>query len=300
MIYDLIIVGAGPAGMTAAIYALRSNKKVLILEKEGIGGQMASSPLIENYPGYKAISGSELANNLYEQVINLGGELEVEEVLSIVPGKIKKVKTDMGEYEAKAIILATGAKYRRLGLEKEEELIGNGISFCVACDGAFYKDKVVAVIGGGNSAVINAIALSDICKKVYVIQNLADLTAEEALSQKLKEKENVEIVYNSLVIELHGEENLTGITIKAENETNRNIELDGMFISIGLEAQNEFVKNAIKLNDYGYIESNDNCETNEEGIYVAGDCKSKRIRQITTATADGSISAINAISYLNQ
>lgn len=305
MIYDLIIVGAGPAGMTAAIYALRSNKKVLILEKEGIGGQMSSSPLIENYPGYKAISGSDLANNLYEQVIDLGGDLEIEEVLKITPGEIKKVTTDMGTYEAKTIIIATGAKYRRLGLEKEEDLIGNGISFCVACDGAFYKNKEVAVIGGGNSAVINALALSDICKKVYVIQNLSDLTAEATLSEKLKSKENVEITYNALVKELKGEENLTGIIIEEENnkETNKKekeIKLDGMFISIGLEAQNEFLKEEITLNSYGYIESNDNCETNEQGIYVAGDCRSKKIRQITTATSDGSISAINAITYLNK
>ncbi len=300
MIYDVIILGAGPAGMTAAIYALRSNKKVLILEKETIGGQMSSSPLIENYPGYKGISGSKLANELYDQVINLGGELEIEEVLKITPGEIKTVTTDMGTHQAKTIIIATGAKYRRLGLEKEEEFIGNGISFCVACDGAFYKNKEVAIIGGGNSAVINALALSDICKKVYVIQNLSDLTAEATLSEKLKSKENVEITYNALVKELKGEDNLTGIIIKDENNKETELKLDGMFISIGLEAQNDFVKDEITLNSYGYIESNNDCETNQKGIYVAGDCRSKKIRQITTATADGSISAINAISYLNK
>ena len=187
MIYDIIIVGAGPAGLTAAIYALRSDKKVLVLEKETIGGQMSSSPLIENYPGFLSISGSELANNLYSQVIELGGEVELEEVVRIEYGEVKTVTTDMGKYETKSIIFATGAKYRRLGLEKEEEFIGNGISFCVACDGAFYKDKTVAVIGGGNSAIINAITLSDICKKVYVVQNLDKLSAEVSLINKLNE-----------------------------------------------------------------------------------------------------------------
>lgn len=300
MIYDIIIVGAGPAGLTAAIYALRSNKKVLVLEKETIGGQMSSSPLIENYPGFLSISGSELANNLYSQVIELGGEVELEEVLSIEFGEVKTVTTDMGKYETKSIIFATGAKYRRLGLEKEEEFIGNGISFCVACDGAFYKDKTVAVIGGGNSAVINAITLSDICKKVYVVQNLDKLSAEASLINKLNAKENAEVIYNATVQELIGDNNLSAISIVVNKTEKRELAIDGIFVSIGLLPQNDFIKDDITLDEHGYIKSDTECTTNLEGVFVAGDCRTKNVRQITTATADGSIAAINAVKYLNK
>ena len=292
--FDIIIIGAGPAGLTAGIYALRANKKIKILEKEGIGGQMASSPLIENYPGIKSISGSELANNLYEQVISLGGDVELETVTKIIPGKIKKVITEDNEYETKAVIIAVGAKYRLIGLENEEDFIGNGISFCVACDGAFYKDKIVAVIGGGNSAIINALSLSDICKKVIVIQNLSDLTGEKILGDKLKNKQNVEIIYDAVVTKLNGTDELKSIEIN----NNQTITIDGMFISIGQVPQNDFVKDMLELNDYNYIESND-CITKLEGIFVAGDCRSKMVRQITTATNDGTIAAISAIKYID-
>ena len=299
MIYDVIIVGAGPAGMTSAIYALRANKKVLVLEKETIGGQMSSSPLIENYPGFLSISGSELANNLYNQVIELGGEIEIEEVLSVKFDEIKTVTTDMGEYQAKSIIFATGSKFRTLGLDREEEFIGNGISFCVACDGAFYKDKVVAVVGGGNSAIINAITLSDLCSKVYVIQNIDKLSAEANLVDKLNSKENVEVIYNASVKELVGGHSLTGLNLLVNESEERTLEIDGMFVAIGLVSQNDFIKDDINMDKYGYIDSNNECETNLEGVFVAGDCRSKRIRQITTATSDGSVAAINAIKFLN-
>ena len=245
-IYDIAILGGGPGGMTAAIYAARSNKKVLIIEKETIGGQMASSPLIENYPGFTSISGSELANNMYDQVCNLGVDIELEEVTSIVDGETKKVITDCNEYETKTVIIATGSKYRLLGLENEENLIGKGIHFCTACDGIFFKDKIVAVVGGGNSAVINAITLADICKKVYVIQNLEKLTCESILESNLREKNNVEIITSSVVTKLVGEDSLEGIFINT-NGNEEEITLDGMFISIGLTPQSEFVNKLIKL-----------------------------------------------------
>lgn len=297
MKYDIIIIGCGPAGMTSAIYALRSGKSVLILEKESIGGQIASSPLVENYPGYSSISGAELSNNLYEQVINLGGEIALEEVIEIKVGKEKEVITTDNTYSASAIIIATGAKHRLLGLPNEKELIGNGIHFCVSCDGAFYKDKTVCVIGGGNSAVINALTLSDICKKVIVIQNLSDLTAEKKLASKLKEKQNVEIHYNSKVKEIIGEDELKSIII--ENALEQEIEIDGMFISIGLVPESNFIKNLIKVNNYNYIESDNSCNTNIEGIFVAGDVRSKKVRQLTTAVNDGTIAAIEAMEYID-
>jgi len=280
--------------MTSAIYLARANKKVLILEKETIGGQMASSPLIENYPGYSSISGSELANNMFEQLSNLGVEIELEEVVEIKDGEIKKVITEDNTYEAKSIIIATGCKYRLLGLDNEEDLIGKGIHFCVACDGAFYKDKTVAVIGGGNSAVINAITLSDLCKKVYLIQNLDYLTAEPILIDKIKGKQNVEIILSSVVTKINGEDELESININNSDE----IKIDGMFISIGLIPQSDFVKDLLSINKYGYIESND-CVTALKGIFVAGDCRDKKVRQVTVATSDGTVAATSAIEYLN-
>lgn len=293
--YDLIIIGAGPAGLTSALYALRANKKVLIIEKESIGGQMASSPLIENYPGFDSISGAELSNNMFNQLSNFDFDIEIEEVIKIIPGKVKKVITTDNSYETKSIIIATGSKYRLLGIDNEENLIGKGIHFCVACDGAFYKDKVVSVIGGGNSAVINAITLSDICKKVYVIQNIDKLTAEEILIDKLNTKDNVEIILNSKVLKIIGEEELQQIDI--ENNEIKNIKLDGMFISIGLNPATDIFKDILKLNNYGYIESN-NCTTELEGVFVAGDCRDKKVRQITVATSDGTIASQEALKYL--
>ena len=293
--YDTIIIGAGPAGLTAAIYLLRASKKVLIIEKESIGGQISSSPLVENYPGFIKISGSELSNNLFEQVTNLNGEFTIEEVKKIT--KDKKVITDETTYQAKSIIIATGCKHRRLNIENEEDLIGNGVHFCVSCDGAFYKDKTVVVVGGGNSAIINALSLSDICKKVYIIQNLDHLTAEKKLIEQLDNKNNIEIILSSILTKYHTlNEELTKVTIKTKEE--KEIKTDGVFLSIGLIPANEIFKDIITLDQYGYIES-ENMKTNIEGIFVAGDCRTKSVRQVTTATSDGTIAAINAITYLN-
>lgn len=294
--YDIIIVGCGPAGLTAAIYALRANKKILILEKDNIGGQITSSLKVENFPGFKQISGNDLMNNLYEQAIDLGCEINIEEVIKIKDGKIKTVITDENEYETKSLIIATGCKNRLLGIDREEEFIGNGISFCVACDGAFYKDKVVAVIGGGNSAVINALSLSEICKKVYLIQNLDFLTAEDMLKERIKEKNNIEIMYNSKVVKLIGDDELKSIEVSGKED--KIIAIDGMFISIGQIPQNDIFKGIIDLNEQNYIKSIE-CLTNKEGIFVAGDCREKKIRQLTTAVGDGTIAALEAIDYLN-
>lgn len=295
--YDVIIVGAGPAGMSAAIYLKRANKNVLILEKETIGGQMSSSPLVENYPGCISMSGACIANNMFTQVEELGIDFELEEVTSIKQeGNIKKVITTDNEYTSKAVIIATGAKYRLLGLDNEENLIGNGIHFCVACDGAFYKDKTVAVIGGGNSGVINAITLCDLCKKVYLIQNLNELTAEKKLQEQLTKKENIEILTNTKIKEIIGNETLEGLIIES-NKEDKKLDIDGMFISIGLVPQNDFIKDLIDLDSYNYIKSDDTT-TNIEGVFATGDCRTKKFRQITTAVNDGTIAALLAAEYL--
>ena len=295
--YDSIIIGAGPAGMTAAIYLARANKKVLIIEKETIGGQISSSPLVENYPGYEGISGSVLANNMYNQVDKLGVDIELDEVTDIIPGKLHTVKTLDNDFKTRTVIIATGVKYRLLGLENEIELIGNGIHFCVSCDGAFYKGKHVAVIGGGNTGIINALALADMCEKVYLIQDKDKLTGEKILQDKLKQKVNVEVITNSVVSKIIGDDKLEKIIIKNGKKENE-IVVDGMFISIGLMPQSDFLKGIIDLDKFNYAVSFDT-KTKIDGIFVAGDIRTKPFRQITTAVNDGTTSALYALEYLD-
>ena len=295
--YDSIIIGAGPAGMTAAIYLARANKKVLIIEKETIGGQISSSPLVENYPGYEGISGSVLANNMYNQVDKLGVDIELDEVTDIIPGELHTVKTLDNEFKARTVIIATGVKYRLLGLENEIELIGNGIHFCVSCDGAFYKGKHVAVIGGGNTGIINALALADMCEKVYLIQDKDKLTGEKILQDKLKQKDNVEVITNSGVSKIIGDDKLKKIIIKNGEKENEFV-IDGMFISIGLMPQSDFLKGIIDLDKFNYAVSLDT-KTKIDGIFVAGDIRTKPFRQITTAVNDGTTSALYALEYLD-
>ena len=295
--YDSIIIGAGPAGMTAAIYLARANKKVLIIEKETIGGQISSSPLVENYPGYEGISGSVLANNMYNQVDKLGVDIELDEVTDIIPGELHTVKTVDNEFKTRTVIIATGVKYRLLGLENEIELIGNGIHFCVSCDGAFYKGKHVAVVGGGNTGIINALALADMCEKVYLIQDKDKLTGEKILQDKLKQKVNVEVITNSVVSKIIGDDKLEKIIIKNGKKENEII-VDGMFISIGLMPQSDFLKGIIDLDKFNYAVSFDT-KTKIDGIFVAGDIRTKPFRQITTAVNDGTTSALYALEYLD-
>ena len=298
--YDIIVVGGGPAGLTAALYARRANKNVLIIEKATFGGQITYSPKVENIPGFISLTGNEFAEKLVEQVLEQGADVEMAEVLSITDGEVKKVITDSGEYEAKTVIIATGAKHRMLGLPNEEKFVGEGISFCAVCDGAFYKDKTVAVIGGGNSALQEAILLSDLAKKVYVVQNLDRLTGEVKLAEQLEGKANVEIILGTVVDSLIGENTLEGINVKkVSDDSITSLSLDGMFIAIGLIPQNDIFKNLLALNDYGYADSKEDCLTKTNGVFVAGDCRSKRIRQVATAAADGAIAALAACDYID-
>ncbi len=297
MIYDIIVIGGGPAGLTAAIYARRANKSVLVMEKGSFGGQITSSPKVENIPGFLSVSGNEFAEKLMEQAMELGAEVECIEVLSVENGDIKRVVTDEGEFSAKAVILATGTKHRLLGLEREEDFIGNGISFCAVCDGAFYAGKTVAVIGGGNSALQEAILLSQGCEKVYLIQNLDCFTGEEKLVEEIKSIPNITPIMGAVVAELLGEEALTGIKIK-RGDAYEELAIDGMFTAIGLIPQNEIFSSLVKLNAYGYVDADESCVTSANGIFVAGDCRSKQIRQVATAASDGAVAALAACSYL--
>ena len=296
--YDIIIVGGGPAGLTAALYACRANKSVLVIEKGSFGGQITFSPKVENIPGFAEVTGNEFAEKLVEQVLGQEAEVECAEVLEIKNGDIKTVITDSGEFTAKSVIIATGAKHRLLGLENEENLIGEGISFCAVCDGAFYENKTVAVIGGGNSALQEAILLSDLASKVYVVQNLQFLTGEQKLVDKLSAKENIEIILGHTVEKLIGDSELEGIEIKstATNETTA-LTLDGMFVAIGLVPQNDIFKNLVDLDQRGYIIADEFCKTSADGIFVAGDCRTKTIRQVITAAGDGAVAALAACDY---
>ena len=299
MVYDIIIIGGGPAGLTAALYAKRADKSVLVIEKSTFGGQITFSPKVENIPGFISLSGNEFAEKLVEQVINAGADVEMCEVLSVKNGDIKTVVTDGGEFEGKSLIIATGAKHRLLGLENEEKLIGNGISFCAVCDGAFYKGKTVAVIGGGNSALVEAILLSDLVQKLYVVQNLGFLTGESKLVEQLNSKPNVEVILNTVVDSLIGEDELKGITIKNIDGKVTDLMLDGMFVAVGLVPQNDFVSGIVNLDDRGYVTAKEDALTNAKGIFVAGDCRTKSIRQVTTAASDGAIAALAACDYLD-
>lgn len=296
--YDIIVIGGGPAGLTAAIYALRADKKVLVIEKETFGGQITFSPKVENIPGFVSLSGNEFAEKLVEQALEQGAEVESLEVLSIENGDIKKVITDDGVFHSKAVIVATGAKHRVLGLENEENFIGDGISFCAVCDGAFYKDLTVAVVGGGNSALQEALLLSKLCKKVYIVQNLEFLTGEKKLAEQVYETENIEVLLGNVVSAYLGDETLKGIVIKNQNEE-RELVVDGVFLAVGLAPQNEPFKELIELDERGYAVSNEGCTTKTNGIFVAGDCRTKTVRQVATAAADGAIAALAAVEYLD-
>jgi len=296
--YDIIIIGGGPAGLTAGLYACRANKSVLILEKSAFGGQITFSPKVENIPGFVSLTGNEFAEKMVEQIIEQGAEIEPAEALEIKDGEIKTVVTDSGEFEGRAVIIATGAKHRLPGIERETDFIGNGISFCAVCDGAFYEGKEVCVLGGGNSALQEALLLSDLCKKVYVVQNLDRLTGEGKLADKLYQKENVEIITSSVITELLGENELNGVVIKNDNGEARTLLVDGLFVAIGLIPQNDAFANVLKLNAYGYADTDESCVTETKGVFVAGDCRSKRIRQVATACADGAIAALAACDYI--
>ena len=301
--YDIIIAGGGPAGLTSAIYALRAGKTVLVIEKNGFGGQIAFSPKVENIPGTRTISGAEFADKLTDHAMDLGAEVELEKVVSVTKdGDIFTVGTEEGNtYQAKAVILAVGVKHRTLGLPGEEDLIGNGISFCAVCDGAFYTGQKVAMIGGGNSALQEALLLAEVCEKVTIVQNLAFLTGEKKLADALAQKPNVEIIYSTVVSEYITENGeLKGLKLHndATGEQSQ-IAVDGTFLAVGLMPENDAFAQLAGLNDWGYFDSGEDCATKTPGLFVAGDCRSKTIRQVVTAAGDGAVAAMAACRYID-
>lgn len=299
-LYDIAIIGGGPAGLVAALYARRANKTVVVLEKGTFGGQITYSPRVENIPGFISVTGNEFAERLVEQVMEQGADVECCEVTGIEDGEIKIVVTDSGNFDARAVIIATGAKHRTLGLDGEDRFIGEGISFCAVCDGAFYQGRDVAVIGGGNSALQEAILLSDVARSVTVVQNLGFLTGEAKLAEQLYKKENVNVILSSEVVRYLGDGEFSGISIRntATGEC-RDIKLDGLFLAVGLEPQNGIFQNEAQLDGRGYIFAGEDTLTSADGIFAAGDCRTKRIRQVTTAAADGAVAAIAACDYVD-
>ena len=299
--YDIIIIGGGPAGLTAALYALRAGKSVLVIEKSTFGGQITWSPKVENFPTIPLISGAELGDRLTSQVLEQGAELELDEVVSVeLDGDIKRVKTDFGgTFEAKALIIAAGARPRTLGIPGEDALMGAGVCFCAVCDGAFYKDRPVAVNGGGNSALQDAMLLSDTCSKVYLIHRRDTFRGEARLVEALRARENVEFVLNSSITALIGQDELSGLIVTNDKGESREISVDGLFVAIGHAPDNGVFSGLIDLDKGGYADSDESCTTKTPGVFVAGDCRKKNVRQLTTAAADGSCAALAACRYID-
>lgn len=299
--YDIIIIGGGPAGLTAALYALRAEKSVLVLEKSGLGGQIALSGKVENFPGLPSVSGADFSEALAGQVEALGGEIEYDTAVEIKDGDVKNVVCEYGEYQAKAVIVATGVKNRMLGAAGEEALVGRGVSFCAVCDGAFYRGKTVAVIGGGNTAVEDAEYLANIAEKVYLIHRRDEFRAEERLVRQLGKYPNIECVLSTTVERFCGDDFLTGLDLVSTKDASKShIDLNGAFVAVGQIPQNDYFKDIILLNDSGYVDAGENCRTNKPGIFVAGDCREKAIRQLTTAVGDGSVAALAACAYVDE
>lgn len=296
--YDVIVIGAGPAGLTSALYLRRANKKVLVLESQSYGGQIINASKIENYPGIEFISGIEFATNLYNQVIKLGAEIKLEKVIEVKEDKTVITKTN--EYKSKALIIATGSTNRKLNIDKEDYFIGKGLSYCATCDGNFFKNKVVAINGGGNTALEDAIYMSNLASKVYVIHRRSEFRGDSSYLNILNKKSNVEFILNSYVVELIGENKLEKIVVKDNFNNTKELDVNGLFVAIGQVPKNEIFKNLVDLSDDGYIVTNDGVHTKTDYVYAAGDTRVKSLRQLTTAVSDGSIAANTAIVEMRE
>lgn len=290
----MIITGGGCSGLTSALYAARAGLSVLIIEGETVGGQIASAPVVENFPGLKSISGAQFANSLFEQVTEYGVDFELERVVKIEDGSVKRVYTEDEVFEGKTVIIASGAKHRHLGIDGEERLCGSGVSYCAVCDGAFFKGKTAVVAGGGNSAAAAAEFLSGLCNRVYIIHRRDTFRFSDRYLQRLQKLDNIEFITNAEIDSLIGESSLEGIRLK----NGQIIDSDALFVCIGQEPDNEAYNGLVELDENGYIIAGENCITNVPGIFAAGDCRRKNVRQLVTAAADGACAAIAAMEYI--
>ncbi len=301
MIYDILIIGGGPAGLTAATYARRAGKSVLVIEKNAFGGQITWSPRVENFPGFVSVTGTELGDRLLEQAMEQGAEVELDEVISVrvEADGVKTVVCESGEtFQGCALIAAVGARPRMLGVEREEELVGSGVCYCAVCDGAFFAGQDVAVCGGGNAALQDALLLSETCRRVTLIHRRADFRGEQRLVEALKEKENVELVMSARVTALLGDRELAGLTVVQDGEE-RTLPVTGLFVAVGHQPDNGVFSELLALDEAGYAASGEDCMTKSAGVFVAGDCRRKGVRQLTTAVADGAVAALAACRYLD-
>lgn len=297
---DIIIIGGGIAGLTAAVYSLRSGKSVLLFEKKAYGGQISQSHAVENYPGFKNISGAELSMTLHAQAKDFGCEFKNETVTKVIDGDTKKVFTNKGEYEAKSVIFALGAEPRKSGLENEQSLIGRGLSYCAVCDGNFFRNRETMVVGGGSTAVQDALYLAEICKKVYLVHRRDAFRAEESLVAKLKEKDNVELVLDSVLVSAEAGPLLKSVRVKnVKTEEERDINVNGLFLAIGQVPSTKDFADILPVDEYGYVLAGEDCKV-REGIYIAGDCRKKPVRQLTTAAADGTVAATLACEEIDK
>ena len=296
---DLIVIGAGAAGMTAALYALRNGKKVTLLERSNLGGQISQSPRVENFPTIESISGSELADRFFEQITKMGVDFVFGEVLSLEKiGDIFVVKTEFDQLEARAVIIASGVEHRKLNLENEENLIGHGISYCALCDGAFYAGEEVVLIGDGNTALQYALLLSSQCKGVHVVTMFDKFFGDQNLVNALLKKDNVKITHNAKLVELIGKNELEGLVFEDTQKQRFTLKSKALFVAIGQVPNNKIYSQLVDLSKDGYIIANENMETKTRGLFVAGDCRLKKVRQLTTACSDGAIAATSASTYL--
>lgn len=300
-VYDMIVIGGGPAGYTAALYAARAGLDTVVLEKLSAGGQMALTSQIDNYPGFdEGIDGFELGEKMQAGAERFGVETELAEVLSFeLDGEVKKLVTDSGDFYGKTVVISTGANPRELGVDKEQQLVGRGVNYCAACDGMFYKGKVVAVVGGGNSAVADAMILSRIAEKVIIVHRRDTLRATKIYHDALEKAGNVEFAWDSVVTELLHEEKLTGLKIRnAKTEEESVLEVDGVFVSVGRAPVTELFKDILELDKAGYIVADESTRTNIPGVFAAGDVRTKALRQVVTAVADGAMAAHYAEEYI--
>lgn len=299
--YDIIVIGGGAAGMTSALYALRNSKTVLVLESDSLGGQVATSPKLENYPSIKAISGEEFADNLFEQITALGADFEVEKAVKLEKREDKtfKVYTEYNEYEAKSVIIAAGVKHKHLRTKSNrDDLVGKGVYYCAICDGAFYKDREVAVVGDANTALQYSLLLAGYCKKVYVYTLFDKFFGDKSLVKSLLSKDNIEWRPNTAITDFIGEDELKAIEYKDKDGNVLTHEIPAIFVAIGQVPDNKAFEPFVDLDAQGYIISDETCKTKTEGLFVAGDCRTKAVRQVVTAVADGGVAATNATLYI--